>query len=173
MAVKTRAIYLLTSWFPTVCCCLLSAAFFLLELAGENGCREVERLGCETAAGGWAWRGEGTVCAAGPAAGRTRQVRVRRALWDLPGLAVPWKWAKVQMEPGLGRPGGFWVSELVSDSVRGFLKLGSGKSFLSRTRKTLTIQHKTHPLTLQTSKHVLKQGLAPLRLFPCLFSQFV
>lgn len=77
------------------------------------------------------------------------------------------------MEPGLGRPGGFWVSELVSDSVRGFLKLGSGKSFLSRTRKTLTIQHKTHPLTLQTSKHVLKQGLAPLRLFPCLFSQFV
>lgn len=131
VAVKTKTICLLTSPFPTVCCWVFFCCFFLLELAGENGCgREAERLGFGTAQGGWTWRGEGATCAPGPAAGGTGEIHVCGTLWDIPRLAVPWKRAKVRVEQGLGRAGGFWVvaqPELVSDSMWGLLKLGKWK----------------------------------------------
>lgn len=44
-------------------------------------------------------------------------------------------------------------------------------NFLSYTFKTFILQHKLHPLILQTSEHVLKKGIAPFRLLACLFSQ--
>lgn len=70
--------------------------FFLFEFAGKNGCRrEVERFGFETAERGWTGRWKRTVCASGPAAGWTGKICLCGALWDIPGMAVPWKRAKV------------------------------------------------------------------------------
>lgn len=91
--------------------------------------------------------------------------------WLFPENEQRYKWR----EGWAGQVGlGWWLSQSWCQTLcRVFWSLGSGRSFLSCTCRTFKIQHETHPLTVQTSKHVLKQGLAPFRLFPCLFSQFV